>query len=112
MEIFHHTVVKAQDTEKGSSKLSVRRLITREMGAENFVMRLFEIEPEGHSPLHAHPWEHEVFVIEGEGVVVDVRDERHIGPGDVIFVRPNDKHQFKNEGKGSLKFLCIAPVHQ
>jgi quercetin dioxygenase-like cupin family protein len=45
-------------------------LITKEMGAPNFVMRLFEIDPDGYSPFHTHAWEHEVFVLEGEGTVL------------------------------------------
>jgi quercetin dioxygenase-like cupin family protein len=40
------------------------------MGAPNFVMRLFEIDPDGYSPFHTHAWEHEVFVLEGEGTVL------------------------------------------
>lgn len=41
------------------------------MGAENFAMRLFEIQPRGYSPLHQHDWEHEVFILEGKGAVRD-----------------------------------------
>ncbi|MEM3553827.1 MAG: cupin, partial [Candidatus Bathyarchaeia archaeon] len=71
MKVFHYSEVKPEEAiEEGASKLKVRWLITREIGAPNFAMRLFEMEPGGHSPLHTHPWEHEVFILEGEGVVV------------------------------------------
>ena len=73
MKIFHYQDVEAKDAEEGALKLRVRWLITKEMGASNFAMRLFEMKPGGYSPFHSHPWEHEVFVLEGEGLVVRLR---------------------------------------
>ena len=70
INIFPYTDVEAKDAEGGSTKLKVRWLITKETGAENFAMRLFEMEAGGNSPLHSHNWEHEVFILEGEGTVV------------------------------------------
>ena len=109
MKILHYSEVEAKDADEGASKLRVRWLITKDMGAENFAMRLFEIEPGGYSPFHSHPWEHEVFILEGEGVVVGANEERSCKPGDAIFVPPNEKHQFKNNGGKTLKFLCLVP---
>jgi len=65
MKIFQYQNVEAKDADEGTSKLRVRWLITKEIGAKNFAMRLFEMEPGGYSPLHSHPWEHEVFILEG-----------------------------------------------
>jgi quercetin dioxygenase-like cupin family protein len=109
MKIFHYQDVEAKDAEKGASKLRVRWLITKEMGAKNFAMRLFEMEPGGHSPFHSHPWEHEVFILEGEGLVVGEQEERKFKAGDVIFIPPNEKHQFKNNDEKIVKFLCLIP---
>ncbi|MEM2609856.1 MAG: cupin domain-containing protein [Candidatus Bathyarchaeia archaeon] len=112
MKVFHYTEVKAEEArEEGASKLKVRWLITKEVGASNFAMRLFEMEPGGHSPLHSHPWEHEIFILEGEGTLVGPEGERKFKPGDVIFVPPNEKHQFRNDGKQTVKFLCLVPFH-
>jgi len=72
-------------------------------------MRLFEMEPGGHSPLHEHPWEHEVFILEGEGVAFDGEKAKEFKAGDVVFVLPDERHQFKNNGKKTLKFLCLIP---
>jgi quercetin dioxygenase-like cupin family protein len=73
-------------------------------------MRLFEMEPKGHSPFHSHPWEHEVFILEGEGAVVSEEGEKKFRAGDVVFILPNEKHQFKNNGEKTVKFLCLVPV--
>jgi len=110
MKVFPYTEVKAEKAaEEGASSVTVRWLITKEMGAPNFAMRLFEVEPGGHSPLHTHPWEHEVFILEGEGVLVGENKEAKFGPGDAVFVTSNEKHQFRNRGKKTLKFLCMVP---
>ena len=37
-------------------------------GAPTFVMRVLEIQPGNANPFHAHPWEHEVFILAGKGV--------------------------------------------
>lgn len=109
MKILHYKKVEAKDAEEGASKLKVRWLITKDMGAENFAMRLFEIEPGGYSPFHSHAWEHEVFILEGEGIVVGADEEKSFKSGDAIFILPNEKHQFKNNGNKTLKFLCLVP---
>ncbi|MEM2118772.1 MAG: cupin domain-containing protein [Candidatus Bathyarchaeia archaeon] len=109
MKAFSYRDVEARESGEGSSKVKVRWLITKEMGAPNFAMRLFEVAAGGFSPLHSHAWEHEVFVLEGNGVVVTEEGNKRIGKGDVVFVAPNEKHQFKNNSGKPLKFLCIVP---
>ncbi|MEM2104014.1 MAG: cupin domain-containing protein [Candidatus Bathyarchaeia archaeon] len=110
MKVFNYSEVKAEKAEgEGASRLKVRWLITKDIGAENFAMRLFEMDPDGHSPLHAHPWEHEIFILEGEGTVVGADCERRFRAGDVIFIPPNERHQLKNDGKAAVKFLCLIP---
>jgi quercetin dioxygenase-like cupin family protein len=109
MKIFNYNTVQDEDVKGGAKNIKVRWLITKEMGAPNFAMRLFEVEPDGYSPLHNHPWEHEVFILEGEGAVFDGAKSTPIKPNDVVFVPPDEMHQFKNTGKQTLKFLCLIP---
>ncbi len=112
MRVFHYSSVKAEDAEGGAAKTKVRWLITDKLGAPNFVMRLFEMTARGHSPLHSHDWEHEVFILRGEGQLYDGCDTLAFKTGDVIFVSPNEKHQFKNTGEKTLKFLCLIPLRK
>ena len=109
MKIFHYKDVEAKNAEEDSSKLRVRWLIAKETGAENFAMRLFEMEAGGHSPFHSHPWEHEVFILEGEGLAVGGGGKRRFRAGDAIFIPANEKHQLKNNGEKTVKFLCLIP---
>ncbi len=109
-KVLPNTAVKAEDVAmEGSLHVKVRWLITKEMGANNFAMRLFEVEPEGYSPLHKHAWEHEVFILAGNGNLFDGEKETLFKAGDAVFVPPNEMHQFVNGGKTLLRFLCLIP---
>ena len=110
MNVFHYDTIKTEKVEvEGASKVKVRWLITREMGAENFAMRIFEIEQGGYSQLHKHPWEHEAFILEGEGQMFDGEKTTPFKAGDVVFVPPNEIHQFDNNGKKLVRFICLVP---
>lgn len=109
MKLFNYRYIKAEKAEGRSEKTKVRWLITKDMGANNFAMRLFEIKPNGYTPFHNHPWEHEVFIMKGKGIVKNQTDELEFKEGDVIFIAPNEKHQFLNKGKSGIKFLCVIP---
>jgi quercetin dioxygenase-like cupin family protein len=109
MKIAHYTDTEAKEADEGASKVKVRWVISKETGAPNFAMRVFEVEPGGYSPLHSHNWEHEVFILGGDGVVVSQDGEEKFKPGDVVFVAPNEKHQFRNNGKKLVKFICVVP---
>jgi quercetin dioxygenase-like cupin family protein len=109
LKIANYADVEAEEADGGASNVKVRWVITKEMGAPNFAMRVFEVEPGGYSPLHSHDWEHEVFILEGEGVVVSREGEKKFKRGDVVFVAPNEKHQFRNNGKKLVRFICVVP---
>ncbi|MHC4264910.1 MAG: cupin domain-containing protein [Planctomycetota bacterium] len=108
-------VVKSSEVQKvkvemdGAKDVEVRWLITRDDGASNFAMRMFELQPGGRTPLHTHPHEHEVFIVEGNGVFVCEGSEYEFGPEHVIFAPPLSQHQFRNTGDSVLRFLCLIP---
>ena len=95
--------------EEGIKDLKIRWLISNKDGAENFAMRLFEAEPGGHSPWHEHDWEHEIFILEGEGTAKSKEGEAPFKTGDVFFVPAGEWHQLINTGTNPLKFLCLIP---
>lgn len=105
----HHDVTLQAVTMAGSKGCQVRWLVDEQDGAPNFAMRQFEIAKGGFTPKHSHPYEHEVYVLEGVGAVLDGNQERPIRAGDVIYVAPDDVHQFRNTGSAPLKFLCLVP---
>ena len=62
----------------GASGVQIQWLVGAEDRPEHFYMRLFILQPGGHTPQHDHRWEHEVFVLEGEGTVVTTDGEQRI----------------------------------
>ena len=104
--------VEPNEAGEGASRVKMRWLISKEMGANNFAMRFIEIEPEGFSPLHDHSWEHEIFVLDGEGLTTNGTDEKKIKEGDSVFIPPNETHQTRNVGSKTLKLLCMIPYEK
>ena len=100
---------KPVDAE-GAKGATMRELLTSREGVPTFVMRLFEIEPEGSTPFHEHPWEHEVFILEGQAQVVGEQGANDLVPGDAILVFPGEKHQFVNAGQTVIRMLCLIPL--
>ncbi len=96
----------------GAEKVRIRWLVARVDGAPNFAMREFCVAPGGHTPYHAHDWEHEVYVIDGKGVVAGGDGETPLEPGTVVFIPGGEEHNFKNTGDEALRFLCLIPHHR
>ena len=110
MKVNHfEEVAQAPVNMEGASGCQVRWLVDEKQGAPNFAMRQFEVAPGGYTPRHSHPYEHEVFVLEGNGVVYEGDKEHRLAAGDVVFVVPGEVHQFRNTGDVPLKFLCMVP---
>ncbi len=96
---------------------SMALMVGRDDGAPNFALRHFEIAPGGHTPRHAHDFEHEVFIVEGSGEVLLDGEYRAIRSGDVLYIPADHEHQFRADGEmtdatGSvgLRFLCLVPM--
>jgi quercetin dioxygenase-like cupin family protein len=96
----------------GADKVRMRMLVGPAEGAEVFHMRHFEVQPGGHTPHHAHDYEHEVLILKGRGTVKSATGDRPCQPGDVVWVPPNEKHQFVNAGNEPLEFICLIPAPQ
>jgi quercetin dioxygenase-like cupin family protein len=110
MKVVHYESVDQKVVDMpGTSNCKVRWLVGPSDGAPNFAMRQFEVAPGGHTPRHSHPYEHEVFVLSGEGTVYCGDTPHKLTAGVCLFVAPDEIHQFRNDGNEPLKFLCLVP---
>ena len=107
MKVSNYLNTKPSEELPGVIK---REVITAEDGAPHFCMRVFEVEPGSSTPSHSHQWEHEVFVLAGQGVVASKQGETPIGKDSVIFIAPNEQHCFVNTGSEVLRFICVIPL--
>lgn len=110
MKVNAYQATPQQPVEmEGAHGCQVRWLLGERDGTPNFAMRQFEVAPGGYTPRHSHPYEHEVFVLEGEGEVCEGDQPHSLRAGDVVLVQPDEVHQFRNTGSAPLKFLCLVP---
>lgn len=108
MKIEHYQQTELQPAE-GCEGVGVRWVISKEDSAPHFAMRIFDVLPGASTPYHQHPWEHEVFILQGEGAVKTEEGERPFAAEYVIYIAPNELHQFLNKGKDILRFICLVP---
>lgn len=102
--------VSAQQMGDEAPGVAMRVMVSANDGAPNFALRVFSVEPGGHTPYHAHAWEHEVFVLEGQGVVVGESGEQALAADQAVYVQPDEKHCFRNTGEGVFRFICVIPL--
>ncbi|MDO5112868.1 MAG: cupin domain-containing protein [Planctomycetia bacterium] len=94
----------------GAARCKMRVLVGPDDGAPTFAMRQFEVEPGGHTPMHTHPWEHEIYILQGAATITMDSEEHPARPGCCAFIPPNVPHQIANAGLLELKFLCLIPI--
>ena len=93
-----------------AENVRMRMLVGPSEGAKTFHMRHFEIQPGGHTPHHRHDYEHELLILRGQGTARSEGGDRPFRCGDVIWVPPNETHQFRNTGNEPLEFICLIPA--
>ncbi len=108
-------VVKPTDVEPkpmgeyGVPGVTLREIFTAATGAPTFALRHFEVAVGSAAHSHFHPWEHEAYILEGEGEIVGADGATPFHAGDCCYTAPNELHQFRNTGETPLRFLCIIP---
>ncbi|HUT73584.1 MAG TPA: cupin domain-containing protein [Armatimonadota bacterium] len=111
MQVIDPDSIQPQAMEmEGAQGVTMRVLIGPEQRAPTFIMRMFEVAPGGNTPMHSHDWEHEVFILDGEGELAAPDSRLPLRPGVAAMVAPGETHQFVNTGESTLRFLCVIPV--
>jgi quercetin dioxygenase-like cupin family protein len=109
MIVKNFSEVKEEPVEiEGGKGIKVRWLVDDAM-SDNFAMRRFELK--GIIPLHKHTHEHEVYILEGKGEMIDDKGNlREVKAGDFAYIPGNEVHGFKSKDKnGKMIFLCMVP---
>lgn len=111
MKVIHHNDVELHEVKiEGAKSAQIGRVLAKNDGAPNFSMRIFKLEEGGHTPFHAHEWEHEIFAVAGEGEIVTENDGIiKLVEGTAALINSNEKHQFRNTTTEPFKFLCLVP---
>jgi quercetin dioxygenase-like cupin family protein len=83
--------------------ITIRWVIGKPEGAPNFALRVIEFAPGAVFTPHQHPYEHEIFVLEGPAGEIVMK------PGTAIYVPPDEVHGYRNVGDRPLRFVCVVP---
>lgn len=87
------------------------RLVSLEDKPPTCTMSYSVIEPGKTSSHHIHPWEHEVYILEGSGVLVCDGKEYPVREGDGMFIPPNvDHYTLNNKSHGNIRRIEINPL--
>jgi len=88
--------------------ITMWELIADRDGAPNFFMREVKIEPGMNSPDHSHDWEHEMYILEGDGTCRAGGREVPVKVGDAVFIPGREHHCIHAGGKGLRMICCIS----
>ena len=75
--------------------------------ASNSYIRWLLTDKGGHINAHFHPWEHEIFIVEGNGKIKIGSKIYEISSDNFIYIPPNINHEYWADT--DLKFICIIP---
>lgn len=87
---------------------TIRWLITHKDGATTFSMRLINVPKGNNTPAHSHDYEHEIFIIEGEGIATIGDENFNVGKDSFVFIPANKYHTIK--AKNDMKMICVVPI--
>ena len=108
-KINQKSVKKKPLNIEGVTGTTLQWLYSKFDDAPMFSMRRFTIEPNGFVPLHKHPWEHEIYIISGKGVLFSDREMLSAEPDDAFYILQDELHGYGNPHEEDFIFLCIIP---
>lgn len=109
-------VKKVKDIElilvkmEGAKDAYMAWLIDKSDAPVDFAMRIFRIKPNGVIPRHQHWYYHEIYCLQGKGIVKIGDQKFTLESGMVGYVPPNVPHSYKNIGDEDWVFICIIPL--
>jgi quercetin dioxygenase-like cupin family protein len=106
----HFAAVKEEPPHSPQMQATIRWLIAVKQGAPNFAMRVIEIKRKGEKiPLHHHDYEHEIFIIEGQGNILSPDGAKPGAYGNFAYIPAREEHGFENTGDAPFRFICVIP---
>ena len=110
MIVAHERDVQRLKLEGDSLKnVHKKVLISPQEGWEGYVMRVFDLDVDGYTPKHSHPWPHINYILKGKGTLHLDGIDHEVEAGSYAYVPENKMHQFSNQGNELFSMICIVP---
>ena len=87
-----------------------RELVSGELGAESLTVAHATLHPDGGAPLHTHPTEEAMVILEGEAVAWLGDDEVVVSRGQTVLAPAGVKHGFVNRSGKPVRIMAIFPT--
>lgn len=116
MRVVNYLEVEPLKSAPGIGALPPGLVLRKVTGSEDnasFTMRVVEHTPSDTPPhgMHSHPWEHQMFVVSGQGVAIGEKGEISLKAGDVIFIPADEPHTLAPRGDTPFLFVdCVSTV--
>lgn len=94
---------------EGAKDVTMKWILGPSEETPYFAMRYIQIEPGGWSSVDQHEHDHGILVLRGRGKVRHGDRDTDVAYGDVVYIPPNQTHQFINTDDEPLGFLCVIP---
>lgn len=102
-----------ENVSQFGSQMTTIQWFRRPEDATHFMLRRFEIAEHGFIGLHAHPEEHQMFVLKGPILLIDKDNhETQVETDEFVYMPPNELHGYRNPNDFSISFLCGIPKLQ
>lgn len=96
--------------EAGAVGMSMRWLTRDDLErSPRFCTRLVTLAPGGRTPERATPWEHQLYVLSGKGLLLERERETELPPGATVLVREGLSFRVENAGDEPFVYLDIIP---
>jgi quercetin dioxygenase-like cupin family protein len=66
--------------------------------------------PGGRTKWHTHTFHQVLVITDGRGVVATEEEERHVTPGDVLYIPPGTRHWHGAEEDAAMSHLSINGI--
>ena len=102
---FPNEQVKAYGSENTSM-----RWFRKPQESSHFMLRRFEIGPNGHIGVHKHPEEHQIYILNGPILLIDeYGDSTQVEKDEFIYCPSEEPHGYRNPNDFPVAFLCGIP---
>ncbi len=107
-------VVRADDAKREQiDAFTGETQLTRLLGAQQpggMAVSLVHFEDGSRTHWHVHPGEQVLYVLDGEGRVGTAEEETQIGPGDLVYAAPMERHWHGATAGHSMTHLSVTNV--
>jgi quercetin dioxygenase-like cupin family protein len=105
---MQHVHREADARAPSTSDLFIGQVRSQVLNA-NAQFRVSEVafSPGGRTKWHTHSFHQVLVITEGRGVVATEAQERHVAPGDVLYIAPGTRHWHGAEEDAAMAHLSI-----